>query len=202
MIKSIFSISLFLIFFAQINAQNFTKKILEYREKYKSDFLEDTRSPLKEQDLKFLDFYKPDSSYCFNASIEILPNEIPYDMATHSGVTKKYTRYWKLKFELKNKEYCLIAYQSQQLINDSTYKNYLFVPFNDFTNSSTTYGGGRYIDLNIQDATGNKILLDFNKAYNPYCAFAEGYACPIPPAENKLLIEIKAGEKSFLKKEK
>ena len=71
--------------------------------------------------------------------------------------------------------------------------DHLFLPFTDNTNGVETYGGGRYIDLKIP--AGNTINIDFNKAYNPYCAYSDKYSCPIPPPENHLDIEIKAGIK-------
>ncbi|WP_192347263.1 DUF1684 domain-containing protein [Algoriphagus sp. Y33] len=70
-------------------------------------------------------------------------------------------------------------------------KPVLFLPFTDQTNGGETYGGGRYMGLTIP--TGDTIELDFNKAYNPYCAYASGYACPIPPKENDLEVPIRAG---------
>ena len=76
------------------------------------------------------------------------------------------------------------------------YKNYLFLPFTDETNYNQTFGGGRYLDFEITDIVGNKLILDFNKCYNPYCAYAGGFNCPIPPKENDLKVKIKAGEKS------
>jgi len=71
------------------------------------------------------------------------------------------------------------------------YKNYLFIPFKDLTSGTETYGGGRYMDIMIPE--GDEIILNFNTAYNPYCAYANGYFCPIPPAENTLNVEIRAG---------
>jgi len=71
-------------------------------------------------------------------------------------------------------------------------------PFTDETNDEETYGGGRYLDLNRNDISKNRLLLDFNKAYNPWCAFSDGYNCPIPPKSNDLPVKIKAGEKKFL----
>jgi hypothetical protein len=96
----------------------------------------------------------------------------------------------------------LHAYQSIHWGKTEQYKDMLFIPFTDNTNNKTTYGGGRYIDLDIKEINAGKIVLDFNKCYNPYCAFADGYSCPIPPRENSLNIDIKAGEKLFGKKTK
>jgi uncharacterized protein (DUF1684 family) len=73
------------------------------------------------------------------------------------------------------------------------YKNYLFIPFRDASSNHETYGGGRYLDLQIPD--GNKTILDLNTVYNPYCVYSHRYSCPIPPAENTLKLSILAGEK-------
>lgn len=78
------------------------------------------------------------------------------------------------------------------------YKDYLFFPFTDTTNGNETYDGGRYIDLRIP-ASGNEIIIDFNKAYNPFCAYSAGYSCPIVPAENNLDIPITVGVRYYKK---
>ena len=80
---------------------------------------------------------------------------------------------------------------------DPEYSNHLFIPFNDITNGVETYDAGRYIDLEIPK--GDTIIIDFNKAYNPYCAYNDGYSCPIPPEENNLEVEVKAGVMAFEK---
>ena len=79
------------------------------------------------------------------------------------------------------------------------YRDYLFIPFKDLTNEDATYGGGRYIDAKTTDITSGEMILDFNKSYNPYCAFSDAYSCPIPPDENHLNIKIEAGEQEFAK---
>ena len=79
------------------------------------------------------------------------------------------------------------------------FENYLFLPFNDTSNGKTTYGGGRFIDLEIPEKGSKTISIDFNKAYNPLCAYNHKYSCPIPPAENNLSIEIPVGVKDYNK---
>ena len=79
-------------------------------------------------------------------------------------------------------------------------REYLFVPFGDATSGFESYGGGRYIEFYISDIKNNKVIIDFNKAYNPYCAYTTGYNCPIPPTENMLTVAITAGEKNYDKK--
>ena len=82
-------------------------------------------------------------------------------------------------------------------MNEDGFKDYLFLPFMDDTNGEQTYAGGRYIDLRIPE--GNTLKIDFNKAYNPYCAYNEKYSCPIVPRENYLDVAVKAGVKVFKK---
>ena len=106
--------------------------------------------------------------------------------------------YGTASFLLKGKIYRLNVYQSQDLVSNPRYKNYLFLPFTDATSGKETYSGGRYIDLTTEDIANKKVVIDFNKAYNPYCAYVSGvYTCPIPPKENALTVAIRAGEKAF-----
>jgi peptide deformylase len=93
----------------------------------------------------------------------------------------------------------LNVYQSVALFQNPAYKNHLFLPFLDLTNGQESYSGGRYIDLSTDDIKGNNVEIDFNKAYNPYCAYSNGYRCPVPPVENNLETKIMAGEKAFHK---
>lgn len=95
-----------------------------------------------------------------------------------------YVKYGDLYFSINGKDFKLNVFQNQELISDPEYYNYLFLPFTDLTNGETTYSGGRYLDLRIPE--GDSILLDFNKAYNPFCAYSCDYSCPIVPAENDL----------------
>jgi uncharacterized protein (DUF1684 family) len=81
-----------------------------------------------------------------------------------------------------------------EAVNKKTgYEKFILIPFGDKTNGTETYGGGRYIDITIPE--GNKAIIDFNMAYNPYCAYSAKYTCPIPPKENILDVEIKSGQK-------
>ena len=103
----------------------------------------------------------------------------------------EYRVYGMLEFILDNRKFELPVYQSKQLMATDEYRDYLFLPFTDLTNDNRTYPGGRYIELSIPK--GDTIVVDFNQAYNPYCAYSKRYSCPIVPAENHLDIEIPAG---------
>ena len=183
-----------------LSAQTYTEKLEEHREKYISDFLTDEHSPLTKKDIKHLDFYAIDSTYAVTGMITITPDAIPFDMATSLGIIKRYVQYGTISFQLHDSTFTLSIYQSMKLREQEEYKDYLFVPFNDNTNYTETYGGGRYMDFRMGEIADGKLLVDFNKAYNPYCAYSGGYACPVPPAENKLNTNIKAGEKQYKKK--
>ena len=85
------------------------------------------------------------------------------------------------------------------LLETEKYKNDFFIPFTDGTSGIDSYMGGKYIDFSTTDSSNDKLLIDFNKSYNPYCAFKIGYNCPIPPKENALEVQIRAGEMNFVK---
>jgi uncharacterized protein (DUF1684 family) len=179
------------------NAQSYADSIAKHREAYKNEFITEERSPLKGDDTSFLRFFAPDIRYRVVAKIKLTPEAKSFDIPTQSGKKKSYRKYADLKFSINKKPYQLEMYQSIDLMKKEEYKDHLFVPFNDLTNYKETYAGGRYIDLSLKDIKNNTIILDFNKAYNPYCAFASGYNCPIPPAANNLKVAIKAGEKVY-----
>jgi len=179
-------------------AQTFTEETSQYREKYKQEFLHSENSPLKAADLPYLQFYEADSTYRVEARFEKSKSK-SFEMPTYSGMNKTYVKYGVLKFRLHGRRQTLTVYRSLSLQTIAKYKDYLFVPFKDKTNGGETYGGGRYLDLKTTDLKSNTVVLDFNRAYNPYCAYSTGYNCPIPPLNNHLAIAISAGEKNFTK---
>ena len=182
---------------AQDQSLSYSEEIEHFREEYKQDHLKSERSPIKEADLKDLRFYPPAEKFQVAASFERTKGEEPFDLPTYSGITKPFVKYGILKFELDGQPYQLAVYQSLRTIRMPQYRNSLFLPFRDLTNDDTTYGGGRYIDLTIQEVEGEAFILDFNRCYNPWCCYSDGFNCPIPPTENHLDVAIEAGEKMF-----
>lgn len=178
-------------------AQTYKAKIDQHRQKYMADFISDQHSPLKETDLVFLDFFNADNTYEVAAKVTLLSNQKIFKMPTYDGTSKEFIRYAQLDFMLQGQPVKLTCYKSIALAINPAYKNLLFLPFTDLTNGKSTYGGGRYIDLDLTTIHDGKIVIDFNKAYNPYCAYSDGYRCPIPPQENNIELEILAGEKLF-----
>ena len=122
-------------------------------------------------------------------------NEKVFQMKTSTDRLPEYKKYGVLHFTLDGKKLSLNVYQNMELTKKAGYEEYLFLPFSDKTNGHESYIGGRYIDMRIQE--GSSWMIDFNKAYNPYCAYNYKYSCPIVPLDNDLPIEIKAGVKKF-----
>ena len=172
----------------------------EFQRELNADFKDATKSPLKEKDRKKfegLDFFKFDSLYVVKAHFKRTPNEPSFKMKTTTERLPEYVKYGELEFELKGAKYVLNIYQNIGLVEDEGYEDYLFLPFLDETNGLESYGGGRYIDARIPE--GNTMIIDFNTAYNPYCAYNETYSCPIVPRVNYLKTRIEAGVKAFKK---
>ncbi|MEO6037131.1 MAG: DUF1684 domain-containing protein, partial [Saprospiraceae bacterium] len=175
----------------------FAAEIAAHRQHYKDDFIKEPYSPLKTADTAFLDFYLPDPAWRTSARFSPSREARPFDMLTYSGVKRQYQPYGQIQFDLQGQSYTLTLYQSLDLMKSPEYQDYLFLPFKDLGNGEETYGGGRYLDFRTGDIQDGLLLLDFNKAYNPYCAYKDGYSCPIPPKENHLDLAVQAGEKVF-----
>ncbi len=174
------------------------KSALKYQTKLNKEFASKEKSPLTDEDLKTfksLEFFEIDSAYIVTAKLEFHKNSKPFKMQTTTDRLPVYKLYATAKFKIKGEDHVLHIYQNEKLLLTDDFEDYLFLPFNDKTNGDTTYGGGRYIDLKLPE--GDTIIIDFNKAYNPYCAYNSKYSCPIPPKVNSLNIEIKAGVKTY-----
>lgn len=147
------------------------------------------------QNFKGLEFYPIDLKYRIKAKFIRTPDEKPFLMPTTTDRLPEYVKYGEAHFTLEGKEIVLNLFKSTQPYEEPGYEDYLFLPFTDLTSGNGSYGGGRFIDQRIPE--GNTIVIDFNKAYNPYCAYNPRYSCPIPPPENDILILIEAGVKDF-----
>lgn len=186
-----------------VDAQTFygTTDLRTFREGRDKEFRNKAESVLKESDfVNFtgLSYFATNQKFRVRAQFVRTDDEKYFQMPTSSGITKKFVKFGVLNFLLDGKRQRLNVYQidSEILSKFPEYADLLFVPFKDLTSGSETYGVGRYID--IRTPVGKTVILDFNLAYNPNCAYGnEKYSCPIPPKDNFLQVEIKAGEKSF-----
>lgn len=188
--KSIITILLLQTATYSFGQKAYTDSIKGYQAKYIAEL-----EPIIKNDTAYIRFYPISPSYKIKATVEILSNQPVFKMTTSSGKTKEAQKYALVKFSLNGKVYQLFAYQLLLLKNKAETANLFFIPFLDKTSGNQSYGGGRYIDFKTDDISTNSLLIDFNKAYNPYCAFTKGYNCPVPPRENVLNVAIKAGER-------
>ena len=180
--------------------QSYKKVIKNHRKTAKAELTTEEHAPLDKKSAKKLKYFKPSADYKVECQFTRTPDAEPFELPTYSGKKKMYVKYGVAAFELDDKKYAVAIYQSVRLLQNPEYKDYLFIPFKDLTNDESTYGGGRYMDITMEDIKGGKVTLDFNKAYNPWCAYSDGYNCPIPPTENHLEVEIMAGERKYEKK--
>ena len=182
------------------NKKRYDKSFTPFQKEMNEFFKDASISPLKEKDLKNfkgLDFFAFDSSYVVNAALTRTPEEKSFKMKTTTDRLPEYVKYGIVTFDLFGKSYNLNIYRNLDIVNKEGYEDYLFLPFLDDTNGDESYGGGRYIDLDVTE--DDSLVIDFNSAYNPYCTYNEKYSCPIVPRENYLSLEINAGVKAFAK---
>ncbi len=168
----------------------------DWQRRMNAMFKDASTSPLKDADRKSftgLPFYKVDSSYIVKAHLRRTPESQFFQMKTTTGDTNMERVFGILTFTMEGKIQKLEVYQSEEVINSIDNRDYLFLPFLDKTNGEETYGGGRYLDLSIPE--GDSLIIDFNKAYNPYCVYNENYSCPIVPRTNFVDAYITAGVK-------
>ena len=178
------------------NRKRFNTDLTPFQREINDFFKDASVSPLKKRDLKNfrgLDFFTYDSTYLVTAKLTKTPKEKPFMMLTTTDMMVEYIKYGTVSFELLNNQYSLDIYKN---LEDPNERDNLFLPFLDDTNGNESYGGGRYINLDIPQV--DNLIIDFNSAFNPYCVYDEKYSCPIVPTENYLPLEIKAGVMNFL----
>ena len=151
-------------------------------------------SPIADkQNFAGLKYFEPDIRYRIVADLIPVTERKAVVLATNDGKEERYLEYAYAEFTfdgIKNRLLIL------EIMDMGPYRGKLFLAFGDDTGAGETYGAGRYLDI-MKVPGSSTITLDFNKAYNPYCAYNETFSCPLPPEENLLKIAMKAGEKNF-----
>jgi uncharacterized protein (DUF1684 family) len=153
-------------------------------------FGRDHRAPLtsrQQRNFSGLEYFPENLALVVKAKIDRNVKPGVVRMETTKGREQTYSRYGVVQFQVDGDATQVTLYASEG-------SHELFLPFRDATSGKETYGAGRYLDLHVH---GDEILIDFNYAYNPYCAYNPDWSCPLPPAENWLKVPIRAGEKSF-----
>lgn len=138
-----------------------------------------------------LKYFPIDSKYKIRAKLEPISNKKIVTLSTSDGKKKQYLEFAHAVFEMDDKINRLLILENV----GGEFDGMLFLPFGDATSAYETYGAGRYLEL-AQDGE-NAITIDFNEAYNPYCAYTDGFSCPFPPSGNLLTIPIRAGEMNY-----
>jgi uncharacterized protein len=176
--------------------------IKKWQAELNAEYKDPDKTPL---DYKSMNKFKGHDFFPIDTSFRIVATLVPFKdqpiilFKTSGTSMHEYRKYGKLQFIINGQSFHLNVYQSLSLLKKEEYKDHLFLPFTDATTAEETYGAGRYIDINLPKE-GNTLLLDFNKAYNPYCAYSNNYSCPRVPAENDLSIKVLAGVRYMPKK--
>ena len=170
----------------------------DFQEELNREFADPIDSPLDSLDrIEFveLDFYPVSEDYIVEAKLVKQQGANFFEFETSTDRRPEYRVWGVAYFTLQGVECSLTLYQSKKLMNTLEYGDYLFLPYGDLTNGTSTYYGGRYI--NMRTVEGEKIIIDFNQSYNPYCAYSDRFSCPKVPSNNQLNVEVEAGVKKF-----
>jgi hypothetical protein len=164
-----------------------------HREEKDEFFAEHAQSPIPTDDrgsFEGLSYFPPNPRYRVEATVEVNEDPGTVVMERTVGDEVEYHDIATLHFEVDDEMRTLEAYRQP---GSTT----LFVPFRDATSGGETYGAGRYMEFDVERELedGETLVLDFNLAYSPFCAYDDQYACPLPPAENHLDVAIEAGER-------
>ncbi len=184
-------------FLAQIKMDSIKTRIQTEQQNLVQFYLDSTTTPLSLEERKTfsgIHHFPIDLKYRVNAILKKYDQSDTVIFPTSSGKNKRYIKYALATFKLNGKSHSLTLYRMADL-KRADLANHVFLPFTDLTSNEETYGGGRYLDLEITDA--NTMLIDFNLCYQPYCAYSHnGWSCPIPPKENFVNAKILAGVKN------
>jgi hypothetical protein len=156
-------------------------------------FRETSDSPIpkeKRDTLLPLKYYPVDPAYSVPASLKLADEQPVFEMPTSTGALRKMQLVGTLEFTLQGAKQSLGAFVPEGTRQITS----LFIPFADMTTGKETYVAGRYLD--IDPTSTGYYTIDFNRAYNPYCAYSPTYECPFPPSGNRLAAAVRAGEKA------
>ena len=184
---------------AHLDAVAHQQSVLKFQAALNAEFRNPQESPLTAAERKAfagLPFYPTDYRYYVEATLVRDSTSRPFEMPTNTARRPLYRKYGELRFVLDDQPQHLSIYQDLSLLKRPGFDDYLLLPFTDGSNGHGSYGGGRYLDLRLPPASSRTMQLDFNRAYNPSCAYSPGYSCPVPPPENRLPLAIPAGVRS------
>lgn len=176
-----------------------TKDVTTFQKEINEWYASKEHSPFKgdaQENFEHLNFFPINEDFIVKATFHQAKKKKERTFGTSSGSNRKMIEYGTVEFELKGKSYSLVVLESLNK-RDPEYADYLTLGFFDKTNGKSTYGGGRYLGLWKNELIdGEFVMLNFNLAYHPYCAYTKGYSCLIPPLRNKIKTKVKAGIKN------
>jgi len=189
-------VSIYYSFSGGETSETYKASIQKLREEKDHDMRTAPDSPFAKDTLsafKGLNYFRIDAAYRIQARLTPIENKKAISLPTSDGKQKSYLEYAYAEFEMQGERNKLLILE---IIDMGLYRGTLFLAFADNTSAKETYGAGRYLDIKkIPGSTS--VTLDFNEAYNPYCAYNDNFSCPFPPQENILTIAIEAGEKTY-----
>jgi uncharacterized protein (DUF1684 family) len=179
----------------EVDADAYAAELREKRTEKDDFFAEHPQSPVPPEEREGfagLSYFDPDPEYRVEAAVRVHDDPDPVEMETTAENVVRYLRVATFEFDLDGESHELAAYRQERSEDDT-----LFVPFRDKTTGQQTYRLGRYMELEPEGGVtdGETVTLDFNIAYNPFCAYSDTFACPLPPEENWLETTIEAGER-------
>ena len=172
------------------SAPTFAEKTNKEIEDYKTTLLTMDESPIAKLGKSGISFFEPDENWLFEADFEKSTDKKEFMVNMTDSTIEAAHLAGYVTLNISGENYRLLVFDEGA--------NYV-LPFKDLTNGVETYGGGRYINIEKGELIGNKLTVNFNNSHNYYCAYEEEYACPIPPKENSLPLEVRAGELDFKK---
>lgn len=174
---------------------SYIEEVTKARKKNEEYLAKGEGSPFIEGKIEFkgLQYFPIDPRYKITASFRPSTERKLYTILTSDGNEEKYAEYGYATFDFDGFRNELLILE---IISMGPGKGKPFLAFGDATSTQETYGAGRYLDIE-KNPGSSEIILDFNKAYNPYCAYNETFSCPLPPPQNLLRIPIRAGEKNY-----
>ena len=175
---------------------DWASELLAERDEKDANFRDPAKSPLRQeaqQEFPGLSYWEPNSDWRYIGAVNFYPTRSRVSMMTSTGEIRPFELAGWLSFVYEGTAQNLQVYRS--LDRPAAEGSDWFLPFADQTNKMETYASGRYLDL--EPLEDGRFVLDFNRAYNPYCAYADAkqFSCPLPPEENRLPIHVTAGER-------
>lgn len=178
-----------ILFYSLSGSEDYVARINEKRETFEQDIFKEKNSPVANlTNFSGFKYFEPDAKYKFEANFKAIADSGESMILMTDSTQSEIRKAGEATIEIEGTTYTLSIFDEE-----STF----MLPFRDKTNGKETYGGGRYINIPKDVLVGNKIEIDFNNAHNFYCAYNEAFICPIPPKENKINAEVKAGEKMY-----